>query len=216
VSSGAIASSRLRELAQRSREPAAAPVAVEAVCDLCAAPLAPGHRHVLDLDSGEPQCACRACAVLFDREQAGGGHYRLIPERRVRLDDFSLEGRLFAALGIPVDLAFLYFDSRSNRMVSRYPGALGLITGAPAPDAWQQVVDTNPALRDLQPDVEALLVNRSRGASEQWILPIDDCFRLAARVRSHWTGFGGGDRVWEEIAAFFEELRSEREEAMWP
>ena len=60
----------------------------------------------------------------------------------------------------------------------------------------------------MQPDVEALLVNRVRGAREQWIVPIDDCFRLAALIREHWTGFQGGDEVWDEIARFFAELRA--------
>ena len=30
-------------------------------------------------------CACTACRILFDRSAAGGGHYRLIPDRRLRL-----------------------------------------------------------------------------------------------------------------------------------
>ena len=202
----------LRSLAQRPPAPPVEPGRAQEVCDLCAGPLAPEHRHVLDLDSGDPQCACRACAVLFDREQAGGGHYRLIPERRVRLDALAVDQRLFAALGIPVDLAFVYLDSRSGRVLARYPGALGLIAAAPAVDAWEQVVAAAPELRDLQPDVEALLLHRT----EAWIVPIDLCFRLAALVRQHWSGFTGGDRVWEEIARFFEELRSEPKEATWP
>lgn len=204
----------LRNLAQRPPAVAAAPAEAE-VCDLCAGPIAPQHRHVLDLDTGEPQCACRACAVLFDRDQAGGGHYRLIPERRVPLDSLAVDTRLLAALGIPVDLAFVYLDSRSERVMARYPGALGLIAAAPAPDAWDQAVAAAPELGDLQPDVEALLLHRTDGGSDAWIVPIDHCFRLAARVRQHWSGFTGGDRVWDEIADFFEELRSEREEATW-
>jgi len=205
----------LRDLARRSTAPVP-PVAEGESCDLCGAPVPPRHRHVLDLDSGVPQCACRACTILFDRGQAGGDHYRLIPERRVRLDDFQFDERLFAALGIPVDLAFLYVDSRSGQVIARYPGALGLITAAPAPDAWEQVLAANPALTDMQPDVEALLLNRARGARERWIVSIEDCYLLAARVREHWTGFRGGDRVWDEIALFFDELRADREEGTWP
>ena len=30
-------------------------------------------------------CGCRACTLLFDRGVAGGGNYRLVPGRRVRL-----------------------------------------------------------------------------------------------------------------------------------
>jgi hypothetical protein len=192
----------LQRLAQ-PRPPA--PAAVEH-CDLCGEPLPDDHRHLLDLASGQPQCACRACAILFDRGQAGGDHYRLIPERRVCLPALAGEDRLWAALGIPVDLAFI--TSSGGRVIARYPSPLGLTTAAPAPDAWELLVGANPALADLEPDVEALLVNRARGARERWIVPVDDGFRLAARLRTHWRGFHGGDAVWEEIAGFFAELHA--------
>jgi hypothetical protein len=58
----------------------------------------------------------------------------------------------------------------------------------------------------LEPDVEALLVNRAQGAHEHWIVPIDDCFRLVGVIRTHWKGLTGGREVWQRIPAFFEEL----------
>jgi hypothetical protein len=191
----------LRRLAQ-PRPPAAD---VER-CDLCGEPLPVEHRHLLDIASGEPQCACRACAILFDRGQAGGDHYRLIPERRVCLPPLVDEDRLWAALGIPVDLAFL--TRGAERVLARYPSPLGLTTAAPAADAWEQVVAANPALAGLEPDVEALLVHRARGRRERWIVPVDDCFRLAATLRSHWRGFHGGDGVWDAIDRFFAQLHA--------
>ena len=36
-------------------------------CDLCSAPIASDHRHLLDVPARELMCACRACALLFDR-----------------------------------------------------------------------------------------------------------------------------------------------------
>ena len=214
MSPGTLASSRLRRLAQRGAPaaPAAAadPPQLER-CDLCAAPLPPEHRHLLDLDTGQPECACRACVILFDRGQAGGDHYRLIPERRLRLDAPGLDDRVWAALGIPVDVAFVTVRGATGAVVARYPSPIGLTTAAPAPDAWEQVVAAEPALAGLEPDVEALLVNRARGAHERWLVPIDDCFRLAARLREHWTGFNGGDAVWEQIAGFFAELHEQHD-----
>jgi hypothetical protein len=49
-------------------------------------PLPEAHRHLLYLRRRELQCACRACALLFDGEAGGRGHSRLVPERRIRLD----------------------------------------------------------------------------------------------------------------------------------
>ena len=192
----------LRRLAQARPAP---PAALER-CDLCGEPLPAEHRHLLDLATGTPECACRACAILFDRGQAGGGHYRLIPERRLSLPAIAGEDRLWAALGIPVDLAFV--TCGAGGVVARYPSPIGLTTATPAADAWAQVVAANPALAALEPDVEALLVNRARGARERWLVPVDDCFRLAARLREHWRGFHGGDAVWEEIARFFADLHA--------
>lgn len=182
--------SALRRLAQR---PAAG---AEERCDLCAEPLPPDHRHLLDLDSGRPECACRGCAILFDRGEAGGDHYKLIPQRRLRLH--GLDDRALAVLGVPVDLVFVTRHSRTGGVEARYPSPVGLTLHPVAPDAWA-LLDV-PA---VEPDVEALLLYRSR---EHWIVPIDDCFRLAALLRAHWSGFQGGDAVWLHIDRFFHDL----------
>jgi len=84
--------SRLARLAQgppvRAPEPVAA--AVEQ-CDMCAAPVPPAHRHIVDVNDRRILCSCRACALLFDSAAAGGGHLKLLPTRRRRLDDFALD-----------------------------------------------------------------------------------------------------------------------------
>jgi hypothetical protein len=37
-------------------------------------------------------------------------------------------------------------------------------------------------------------------------VPIDDCYRLVAVIRTRWRGFTGGKEVWLEIERFFTEL----------
>jgi hypothetical protein len=54
--------------------------------------------------------------------------------------------------------------------------------------------------------VEALLVNRARGTRRQWLVPIDDCYRLVAVIRTRWRGFTGGKEVWLELERFFDDL----------
>ena len=68
-------------------------------------------------------------------------------------------------------------------------------------------------LRELEPDVEALLVNRvgqSRGSApaEYYIVPIDACYKLVGLIRIHWRGLSGGTEVWQEIGNFFTDLRA--------
>ncbi|MGP4021940.1 DUF5947 family protein [Actinomadura sp. 3N407] len=178
-------------------------------CELCAEPLPGAHRHLLDLEKDDLLCACGACTILFDDQSAGGRHYRLVPDERRELTGFHLDGPLWAALGIPVDLAF-FSVSALGEVSARYPSPAGALHAAVHPDSWRRLVEANPVLADLRADVQALVVHRARRAAEHWILPIDDCYRLTALLREHWTGFGGGDAVWDHISGFFEEMRGER------
>jgi hypothetical protein len=73
-------------------------------------------------------------------------------------------------------------------------------------DAWQALVDANPVLGTLEPEVEALLVNRVRGARQAWIVPVDECFALVGLIRTRWRGLTGGADVWKELAEFFARL----------
>jgi hypothetical protein len=201
-----VAASRLRRLAV---PPPAVEVAASERCELCAEPIAPEHRHVVDLRSRSLLCACRACVLLLDRKGAGGAHYRLVPERRLRLDRFQLDDRQWNSLNIPVDLAFFFRASSIGRVAAVYPGAMGATESQLELEAWQELETTNPILRELEDDVEALLVNRAGGRCEHYLVPIDDCYALAGVMRTHWRGFGGGTEVWREIDGFFDRL-SER------
>jgi len=216
----AVVPSRLGRLA---RPAPAAPEEEAERCDLCAEPLAPEHRHLVDVERRRLLCACRACSILFDRGAAGGGHYRLVPERRAALPGFRLDDERWNALAIPVGLAFLFRSSAAGRVVAVYPSAAGATESQLELGEWQAIEADNPLLRGLEPDVEALLVNRARGACEHFLVPIDDCYALVGLVRRHWRGLAGGREAWTAIEAFFERLRArartvtdEGKESTWP
>src|SRR4051794_41864267 len=109
-----MASSALQRMAQR-----AAQEREEALerCDLCGAPIAADHRHLLDVASRELMCACRPCALLFDRDAAGAGgrHYRLLPDRRPRVDDPRPRDRTWADPGPPGDQAVFFRPTPAAR-----------------------------------------------------------------------------------------------------
>jgi Family of unknown function (DUF5947) len=195
--------SRLQELVAK-REARPAP---EEVCELCAEPIAADHRHLLDLEDRRLLCACRACSILFDRSGAGGGHYRLVPDRCVRLETLELDDAQWQRFGLPVDMAFFFHSSAPARVVAFYPSPLGATESLLDLDAWDEFAAQNPVLAKLEPDVEALFVDRTRGKREHWILPVDRCYELVGIVRTHWRGFGGGDEVWRKLDEFFEERR---------
>ncbi|TMR00756.1 hypothetical protein ETD83_15990 [Actinomadura soli] len=169
-------------------------------CGLCEVPVADGHAHVFDERTGELACACRACALLFEKDGAGAGHYRLVPDRRVRLTGVSV-----ADLGVPVRLAF-FVVGLDGAVVARYPSPMGATAWTVDPSAWTAVSAQNPDLASMLPAVEALLTSSIREADEQWLVPVDDCYRLVGVIKGAWTGLSGGDRVWTAVEAFFAQL----------
>jgi hypothetical protein len=181
-------------------------------CDLCGEPIPPQHRHLFDLSSRELLCACQACRILFERPAAGGGgaHYRLVPDRRLALEDFVMNDAAWARLRIPVDMAFFFHSSEADRVQAYYPGPMGATESLLELDAWDELVRDNPVLDTLEPDVEALLVNRARGARMHFIVPIEDCYRLAGLIRTRWRGLSGGEEVWKAIDGFFKEVATWR------
>lgn len=184
--------SALARLIERSRAPE------EERCELCGVPLPRAHRHVLDLEAGDLQCACRPCALLFDREAAAMGRYRLVPERRVRLAAPPTEVDLDA----PVGLSW-YVRQPDGSVLVRYPGPAGATTGTASDGTWSALLACWPELAHLTPLVEALLINTARGRREHWIVPIEDCYRLIAVIRTHWRGLSGGTDVWPAVDEFF-------------
>jgi hypothetical protein len=195
--------SRLQTLAKRREQRRT----VEEQCELCAEQIAPEHRHLLDLRDRRLLCACRACSILFDRSGAGGGHYRLVPDRAILLEGFELDDVTWQRLEIPVDMAFFFHSTAAGRAVAFYPSPLGATESLLELEAWDDLVTANPVLAELEPDVESLFVNRARGKREYWILPVDRCYELVGLVRTHWRGFGGGDELWAKLDEFFDERR---------
>src|SRR3954447_3044378 len=195
--------SRLAVLARRAARDREA---AQERCELCSAPIGDDHRHLLDLDRRELLCTCRACALLFDREAAARGRMRLVGDRRLRLEDFVLTEAMWEQLRLPVDIAFFFDNTPAERVSAFYPSPAGATESLLRLEAWRELEAANPIVATLAPDVEALLVDRARGARRQWIVPIDDCFALVGLIRTRWTGLTGGKAAWAAIATFFDDL----------
>lgn len=199
TTAGRLGTPRWQRLA---RAPQVAGPAIER-CELCGETLPSSHAHLVDVAQRTLACACRACGLLFDD---GRGRYRRVPERCVRLDGFVLDDAAWAALGVPVDVAFFFHSTAAGRVVGFYPSPAGAVESLLPLDAWAAVAAANPVLATMEPDVQALLVNRIRGAQATWLVPIDACYRLVGLVRTQWRGLAGGSEVWAAIARFFDEL----------
>ncbi|HEX3780550.1 MAG TPA: DUF5947 family protein [Pseudonocardiaceae bacterium] len=184
-----------------------APVA-EQRCDMCAVEVSPAeHSHVVNTETRAIMCTCRGCYLLFTHRGAGGGKHRAVPERYVHAAKLALGDAMWESAGIPVGMAFFFTNSELNKTVAFYPSPAGATESLLPLGAWEELLADNPGLADVEPDVEALLVNKTDSGFECFLVPIDACYELVGLIRLKWRGFDGGTEAKEEIATFFAGLR---------
>jgi hypothetical protein len=170
-------------------------------CELCSAPLATEHPHLVEPASRRMLCACEACAILFSSR--GMTKYRRVPRRILALPDFRLSDELWSSLLIPINLAFFFHSSPAGKVVAVYPSPGGPTEALLDLRSWEEIAKDNPILAEMEEDTEALLVNRLGGARACYLVPIDECYKLVGLLRAHWRGLSGGDEVREEMERFF-------------
>ena len=161
---------------------------------------------MLEMATRRIVCSCGPCTMLFEKEEAD--KFKPIPRDPRPLPDFQMSDEEWESLSLPISLAFFFYDSPNEKMAAYYPSPAGATESLLPLSSWEALVEANPFLRDLQPDVETLLVNRVDGAREYFVAPIDVCFELVGLIRVHWRGLSGGDEVWREINGFFTRLKS--------
>ena len=188
-------------------------------CELCGQTIAAEHDHLVEIAARRVVCACQACALLFDRDEAV--KYRRVPRRVLSLVDFQLSDGGWDELLIPIGLAFFFRSTAAERVVAMYPSPAGATESLLSLDAWCNLAAANPVLDTMLPDVEALLVNRLgpiRGfaAHQYFLAPIDQCYRLVGLIRARWRGLSGGTEVWQEIQRFFAELTNRSQGKLSP
>jgi hypothetical protein len=172
-------------------------------CDLCGAGLPTDHRHLIDLDDRRLLCTCETCWSV----RSGEARFRPAGVRTEWLGDFDLPDEAWASFGIPVGLAFFMRTGETERIVALYPSPAGATEAEIDLAAWERVQTLNPALDRLEPDSEALIVNRMAAPHQHAVAPIDECYRLVGMIKSSWEGISGGAGPEEAIGRFFAELR---------
>jgi len=178
-------------------------------CDICGGPLAEHHAHVLRRDPRGVLCGCSPCAALFRDPAASGGRMRTVPDRVLSDARASVPDAQWAALGVPVGLAFFVVDSRTGQCTGHCPSPAGPVEIEIDPAAWDAIAVRLPLVRAMQADVEALLVHRPRsGDTTVLVAPIDACYALTGTVRMHWRGFDGGDEAKRAIDTAVAALRA--------
>lgn len=176
-------------------------------CEFCTELVFDDHPHVVNTETRSLMCACRGCYLLFAPDAAAGGRYRAVPDDVTFDATFRLTDGQWEALQIPVGMAFFFHQSDLGRAVAFYPSPAGATESLLSLDTWAELLAANAVLRDMLPDVQALLVYRPRGGQRQcFIVPIDACYQLVGLIRRYWKGFDGGQEAWDAIETFFADL----------
>ena len=115
--------------------------------------------------------------------------------RTVWLDEFDCSEEMWGRFQIPIGLAFFMRTASATGVVAFYPSPAGATESELNLDAWEALVDRNPVLDELDPDAEALIVNRLSDPPQYVIAPIDQCYALVGLIKSRWEGISGGDAL---------------------
>ncbi len=136
-----------------------------------------------------------------------------MPDTYRRLDPFHLDPSDWAALQVPVGVVFFMDSSVTDATTAFYPSPGGATESELPMHAWTQIVEANPPLADLVPDVEAALVRTTGtpfgsedGEPTCHVVPIDRCYELIGLLRLHWRGFDGGQEVRTALADFLDDV----------
>jgi Family of unknown function (DUF5947) len=158
---------------------------------------------MLNLYERQIVCVCEACWAL----RSGDAEFRPTGTRTTWLEDFELPEELWAQFRIPIGLAFFMHSSVTDCVVAMYPSPAGATESELHFETWGRLVEMNPVLSSLEPDAEALIVNRMSDPPAFAIAPIDRCYMLVGLVKVAWEGISGGAGVQEAIESYFDGLR---------
>ena len=171
-------------------------------CDFCAQGLPPAHKHLIEPATRQFYCACEACALTLESDE----RFRAVSPKTERLRDFRLSDPTWETMQLPIDIVFFFLSGASLRPTAIYPSPAGGMESALSVQAWTSLLEANPSLADMEPDVEALLVNRTKSARDYYRVSIDRCYALVGLIRTQWRGLSGGSDVWDAIHDFFVSL----------
>jgi len=182
-------------------------------CELCSSELPSEHQHLIDPAARKLICACDPCSILFSNQSAT--KYKRVPRRIRFLPQFHMTEAQWDGLMVPIEMAFFFKSGTPHKVAAFYPGPAGATESLLSFETWDDIERENPALRGMEPEVEALLANRvgaARGVTAQYyIVPIDQCYKLVGLIRLHWHGLSGGTEVWREVTKFFASIKEKAE-----
>src|SRR5262245_32375642 len=111
-------------------------------CDLCNAALPDRHGHLFSPARRELKCCCQACGMLF---RAGDGTPWKPVHPRVERLELCIDDGAWAALQLPIDLAYFQRSSAAGGVRAFFPGPAGATESLLPEGAWAEMAGANPA-----------------------------------------------------------------------
>src|ERR1700754_211351 len=124
-------------------------------CDFCSQAIPHQHAHLIERATRHFLCACQGCALTL----GASAKYCAVSPRTDVLHDFKLSDAEWDAFQIPIGMVFLFRSTPSDRPIAIYPSPAGPTESLLSLDAWSRLVETNPGLAQLGPEVAGLLLN---------------------------------------------------------
>lgn len=177
------------------------------ICELCSVKLSALHRHLAEVGKRNMVCVCDPCALRF--ENVLSGRFKLVPRDVCPLLNFQMTEAEWENLALPVNPVFIFHCSVTGRPTAVHPSPAGAVESLPPLTAWRRLAVKNPELNAFQPDVEALLINRTGKTSDYFRAPLDLCYELTGLIRKNSSSPAGGEKFWVEIETFFARLRAQ-------
>ena len=164
-----------------------APRAEAGRCELCPLSLPDDHKHLLDLEERRIVCVCADLLVDALGRRALPADRLAHAVARRRSSSRTSCGRSSRSRS-----AWRSSCARatSGKVVGLYPSPAGATECELDLEAWDRLVAANPVLEDLDPDAEALIVNRMAVAAR----PRDRPARRLLPARRDRQGDLGGDQ----------------------
>ena len=157
---------------------------------MCSELIPEAHSHVVNLQHRNLMCACRACYLLFTQTGAAQGRYRAVPDRYLYDPAFALTDGQWDDLQIPVKMAFFFRNSTPRPLRRLLPQPRDRPILLPL-EVWATVLAANPAVADLESDVEVLLLSATAGPRSA-----SSCPSTPARIRRSRANALAGIRRW--------------------
>jgi len=102
----------------------------------------------------------------------------MIPRETRAIRDFRMPDVPWKIHDLPGNVTFVFYSTSAAKLMSVCQVAAGTVESTVPREVWKAIIEANPALEEMRPDVEGLLIIHTGESREYFIAPIDVCYNL--------------------------------------